>query len=169
MEGAKMRIAWIVGQSDQNYDVAALKAIGPLWGTWQSWRKFKTDNVVVTDFSKAVDLTGRAFHSVCNLYLPEDLYQAAQRPAGVRLFARPAGAGDLAALMGVVATVADIVLIIGLRPGSPNEEREVKSIVLAHPNIQWVSLDATEPFFGGNAPPNCLVDTTANVLAMLSG
>lgn len=94
-----------------------IKTIGPLWGSWRTWRAWQTDNVLCHDFDKCQELTQRAFHAVCNLYIPNQHFAALNRPDRVKLydgqfpgeFDRP----EEIVAMHLVADSADLVLLLG--------------------------------------------------------
>lgn len=94
-----------------------LKHIGPLWGSWRTWRAWQTDNVLCHDFSKCQELTQRAFHAVCNLYIPNQHFAALNRPNNVRLydgqFPGEFDHPEEIVSMHLVSDSADLVLLFG--------------------------------------------------------
>ncbi len=114
-----MRVCWIIADdfAATHIDPVKLKDVGPIWGSWRTWRAWNTDNVLCHDFAKAAELTQRAFHAVCNLYVPNKHYQSLNRPAKVNLYD-----GDFPGefdnpeeivAMHLVADANDLVLLLG--------------------------------------------------------
>ena len=83
-----MEVAWVLSEDYVNPIVKSetLKDIGTTWGSWKTWRSWSTDNVLCADNAKAQDLIKRAFHSVCNFYIPQKSYNILNRPTGVKVF-----------------------------------------------------------------------------------
>jgi hypothetical protein len=63
-----------------------IKSVGPVWGSWQTWRGCNTDNVICHQQQKSRELLDRAFQAVCNFYVPRSLYEPLGRPVGVRFY-----------------------------------------------------------------------------------
>ena len=83
-----MQVSWVISSEykDDKATPEQLKAIGNTWGSWKTWRSYSTTNVLCTNDEKARDLIKRAFHSVCNFYIPQKSYAALGRPPGVQVF-----------------------------------------------------------------------------------
>ena len=84
-----MNITWVVAtgyQIDPVVDITDFKNIGPIWGSWSTWRSCGTDNVVCHDLSKARELVQREFQKNCNFYTQEHHHQDLGRPTGVRYY-----------------------------------------------------------------------------------
>ena len=83
-----MQVSWVISSEykDDKATPEQLKAIGNTWGSWKTWRSYSTTNVLCTNNEKARDLIKRAFHSVCNFYIPQKSYAALGRPPGVQVF-----------------------------------------------------------------------------------
>ncbi len=83
-----MEISWVLSEdyNDPIVKSEQLKDIGSTWGSWKTWRSWSTDNVLCADNTKAQDLIKRAFHSVCNFYIPQKSYIFLNRPTGVKVF-----------------------------------------------------------------------------------
>lgn len=162
-----------------------LKSIGPLWGSWKTWRDCGTDNVICHDFAKAKELTARAFQAVCNFYLPKKFYQDLQRPVGVRLYD-----GDYAQTTDHIEDIislhlagqdSDIILMLGfdLRPVQDdldklekhkwvNRHGLIRSAIVATPNVQYVLVDhPVELAKNYQNLPNLTCDTMENALKLL--
>lgn len=184
-----MRITWALADTallDPTVDLVKLKNLGPLWGGWQTWRSWSTDNVVCHDTSQAVNLVSKNFHTRCNMYIPMPAYQSADRPLGVQLYQ-----GDFHQLvdhpddivsMHLAAAHSDIVLLVGfdLSPRNLDHDKLAKHkwhnykqyvlhIIKGNPDVQWVMLDhmpKIEKELEGL--PNLLFDTLNNVLTQFS-
>ncbi len=83
-----MEVAWVLSEdyADPIVKSETIKDIGTTWGSWKTWRSWSTDNVLCADNAKAHDLIKRAFHSVCNFYIPQKSYTLLNRPTGVKVF-----------------------------------------------------------------------------------
>ena len=68
-----MEVAWVLSEDyvDPIVKSETIKDIGTTWGSWKTWRSWSTDNVLCADNAKAQELIKRAFHSVCNFYIPQ--------------------------------------------------------------------------------------------------
>lgn len=184
-----MRITWALTNSasiNPAIDIERLKAVGPFWGGWRTWRSYSTDNVVCHLESETRDLVSRNFHTRCNLHVPASVYQALDRPAGVKLyqgeFKETVDAPDDIVSMHLASAQSDIVLLIGfdLQPKDfgadklaahkwHNYKYYVLHIIKDNPNVQWVILDHpgdVEKMF--KDLPNLLFDTLDNVLTQFS-
>lgn len=166
MEGITMKVVWLVTHPTAPQNLAQMKDIGPIWGTWETWRVFRTDNVVCADAIKIRDLLSRAFQTVCNFYMPAGLVSEMQRPLGVQTFLPiSTSSSSLVNLVNLVAREADIVLIPQWTELTPVERTEISKIIKTS-SAQWIELDVETPLF---AHANYLLDTTENVVKMLSG
>jgi hypothetical protein len=183
-----MRINWIFADGyhlDPGRDPDQIKSIGPAWGSWRTWRSCGTDNVICHDFGKARELVSRAFHAVCNFYVPNKHFADLGRPIGARLY-EGEFKHDLDHLedivaMHLVSTTSDIVLLVGfdLKPIPVDLDQHglikiknyyglVRSIIAADPAVQWVLVDhsnSIDPVFGDL--PNLTCDEFDNVLKLL--
>lgn len=184
-QGGRMRISWVLANNvniNPAIDLEKLKAIGPFWGGWRTWRSYQTDNVICHEESEARDLLGKNFHSRCNMYLPEKVYQSIDRPSGIKLyqgtFHELVDNPDEIVSMHLASTVSDVILLAGfdVSPKSNldklathkwhNYVQYFYHILLQNPELQWVLLDHL-----GNIEsvlkkvPNLQFDTLENVLA----
>lgn len=184
-----MKISWVVSDNivlDPTLDITKIKDIGPIWGSWRTWRNCSTDNVICYDKEKAVDLLERQFQTLCNLYLPDSSYQFLNRPTGVKLFGGDftqdiSNKDELVALH-LAASTSEIVLLLGfnwtLQPKLEDRLEEHKAYVrrqlLKHaisdnPNTQWVLIDHKLDLMPELSNiSNLTQDTLKNVLSMLS-
>jgi len=185
-----MNISWVIADSaelDPTQNIDTLKKLGPIWGSWRTWRAYQTDNVVCHNQAKADELVRRKFQERCNFYIPDSVNMSLGRPAGVRLYA-----GDFVhdvirqeeiVAVHLAATTSDIVLLLGwdltdLKPGLDRLE----SIQLQHhrnllhqaikdyDQTQWVVVDHAEPLAPNlQVLENLVMDTMATVLTLIDG
>jgi hypothetical protein len=152
-----MKVSWVISQDipDNVLDMNVVKEIAPSWGSWTTWKKYKTDNCICADVSESRNLIKRAFHVVCNFYISQDSYTTVGSPLGVKLYNGrfgPTGLvnkDDIVAL-NLAAPNNNIVLMSGfnLSPNTIDNHREeyyynVKSVIESHPNTQFVLVDYT--------------------------
>jgi hypothetical protein len=168
-------------------DIAKMKNLGSMWGSWRTWRACSTDNVICHEFSKAEELLQRNFQMTCNFYLPNDSYIALNRPDNVRLyegkFVDNIVQSDEIVAMHLAASTSDILLLLGFdwreQEKSPDKLIEhrrqvykllVKNVVKDNPQTQWVLVDHP-----GELDPdlasleNLTKDTMAVALSLLNG
>ena len=182
-----MRINWIVA-SDMVLDPAIsaddLKTVGPIWGSWKSWRGCGNDNVICHDVIKAKQLLTRAFQAVCNLYLPRKYYRDLERPSGAKWYdgdfnQEVQDIEDVIA-MHLASESSDLVLLLGFDLSSPRIEDAmrthrlinrlalIRQIMVSNPDIQWVLIDHAhdmDPAFDNLT--NLTRDQFENVLKLL--
>jgi hypothetical protein len=182
-----MNISWVLADSvllDPTLDPADLKRVGPIWGSWRTWRACQTDNVICHDMQKAADLVKRQFQNNCNFYLPNSVHASLDRPDGVRLyegdFVHDVDRQEEIVALHLAASTSDIVLLLGfdLTPLSTDTDRLLTHRAQHHRNllrqamanydqVQWVVVDHQ-----GNLDPklanldNILLDTMQTVLTM---
>jgi hypothetical protein len=156
-----MRINWVVADStiiDPSVDIDRLKALGPMWGGWKTWRSCSTDNVVCHDIAQARNLVNNNFHTRCNLHIPADAYQELDRPSGVKLyqgnFTQLIDRPDEIVSMHLASSVSDIVMLLGFellqKPEATdklnlhkyhNYTNYFRQIIESSNPVQWVLLD----------------------------
>jgi hypothetical protein len=160
-----MNINWVVANGyipDPTINLERLKACGAFWGGWQTWRASGTDNVICHDMGKASDLIQRAFHAVCNFYIPNSIYASLDRPVGVKLY-EGAFVHDLDNQEDIVALhltagISDIVLLLGfdLSESNPlpdrlqehratNYRNLIRQAMKDNAQTQWVLVDHDQP------------------------
>ena len=183
-----MRVAWAVAaayQLDAAIVIDQIKAVGPVWGSWRTWRGCATDNVICHDRAKARELLDRAFQAVCNFYLPRPHYEFLQRPVGVKLYEgdyreQLDDLEDVIALQ-LAGSAADIVLMLGYdlsRMPTQDDRFEQHKLVNRHglirstiadsAQVQWVVLDHMEDLDRAyQTLPNLTCDTMQNALQLL--
>ena len=183
-----MRVNWVVAsghQLDPTLDPDQLKLVGPIWGSWRTWRSCSTDNVICNDFAKARELLDRAFQAVCNFYVPEKFYQNLGRPIGLKLYDGEFNQEidfleDIIA-MHLAASMSDIVLLLGfdfseIRPVDDKLQQHrntnrlglIHSAITADDRIQWVSVDHPAKMDKRYQNlPNLTCDTMENALKLL--
>ena len=185
----RMNINWILANDyvpDPTIDLDQLKTCGALWGGWQTWRASGTDNVICHDTAKARDLIQRAFHAVCNFYVPNSAYAMLDRPVGVRLyegeFVHDLDDHEEIVALHLTAGISDIVLLLGFdlaeadlpvdrlqRHRALNYRNLVRQAFKDNPNTQWVLVDHPQPIgkdFGELI--NLTQDSMDNVIGMLT-
>jgi hypothetical protein len=183
-----MRVNWVLSSEyriDPTIDPDHLKMIGPIWGSWRTWRSCSTDNVICYDFSKAQELLARAFQSVCNFYVPRKYYQDLGRPLGVKLydgeFSHEVDYPEDIVSMHLASGTSDIVLLLGFDFSTPNFPEDkmathklknwhglIRSIISADQTIQWAAVDhQTDLDNSYQILPNFTCDTMENALKLL--
>ena len=188
-QGYRMKITWVlsdVAEVNPAIDIERLKNIGPFWGGWRTWRSYNTDNVICYTESEARNLITRNFHTRCNLYLPDSVYQKVDRPADVKLyqgeFHEIVDHPDEIVSMHLAAASSDIVLLVGfdLSPRNLEHDKMAKHkwhnyvqyflhIIKGNPEVQWVLLDhKTDTEKVLKNLPNLQFDNLDNVLTQFS-
>ena len=171
---------------DPTQSVAALKKLGPIWGSWRTWRAYQTDNVICHVQAKAAELVKREFQTHCNFYIPDSVNVALGRPAGVRLYA-----GDFVhdvvrqeeiVAIHLAASTSDIVLLLGFDltelPTNPDRleanraqhhRNLVKQALTDYDHIQWVIVDHPERLDPNLSKlSNVVTDTISSILTTLA-
>ena len=188
MRKVKEKFSWILSDSieiDPTQDVEALKKIGPLWGSWRTWRAYQTDNVICHDQVKVAELAQRGFQNSCNLYVPDSVYASLDRPDGVKIYAGEF-VHDLVrqeeiVAMHLAATTSDIVLMLGYDLSKlhlPEDRLEanrlqhhrnmIKQALIMYETVQWVIVDHTADIDSSLQDlPNLVTDSLASVLALI--
>lgn len=167
---------------DPAVDINRLKELGSFWGSWQTWRSCQTDNVICHDQKKAHELITRSFHTSCNLYIPETVFVALDRPAGVKLYAgefiHEVDNQEEIVAMHLAANTGDIVLLLGFdfrqmpkledtlaEHRAHNYRSLTRQVILDNPNTQWVVLDHLGEFRKDlENLPNLGHDTLSNII-----
>lgn len=183
-----MNISWVIADAaelDPTQAIEPLKRLGAFWGSWRTWRAYKTDNVICHDQTKAVELLQRQFQSHCNLYIPESVYNSLEQPSSVNIYA-----GDFVhdtdrqeeiVALHLAATTSDIVLLLGfdLTKLTPNPDKLlahraqhyrnlVRAAFTQYSNTQWVLVNHAgkldRPI---SSCENVVTDNLENVLALI--
>ena len=184
-----MRINWVVADATviaPDVDIAAVKDIASIWGSWRTWRGCSTDNVVCNDAGKARELLKRNMHEMCNMYIPESIYAELDRPRSVRLFGGQFtfavdNQDELIAIQ-LVSSQSDIVLLMGFdwteKPISSdrliahrasNYRKFVIDAVQNNPQVQWVLVDHPGEIGKSFASlDNLTNDSMSSVITMLA-
>ena len=185
-----MNISWVIAdgyQVDPTIDLTVLKNIGPIWGSWRTWRSCGTDNVICHDVAKAQELIQKDFQKNCNFFVPEKNFRTPETPPGVQFYGgnfehKTHSIEDVIALH-LAASRCEIVLMLGFNlqkiPTEITDQGElhklrnyhglIRSIISNRTNIQWVLIDhsnTTDKFFEGLA--NFTNDTLSNALNLLA-
>ena len=184
-----MRVNWAVATGynlDPAVNIDLIKSIGPLWGSWQTWRGCGTDNVICHSGAKARELLDRAFQAVCNFYLPRSEYEFLKRPVGVKLYEgsyqeQLEDIEDIIALH-LCASSSDIVLLLGYDLGvipdnlakldqhrMINRHGLIRSAIAGSSQTQWVVVDHPRDLDKAyQTLPNLTCDSMASVLKLLA-
>jgi hypothetical protein len=181
-----MEVSWVISADfgDPVVKSSKLKEIGSLWGSWKTWRSWSTDNVLCSDDTKAQELIKRAFHGVCNFYIPEKSYIKLGRPTGVKVFGGDfpddfPNQEDVIALH--LCSQSELVLCLGFDMTDITEtdatgkflarsyEAAVRAVIKNNPNTQFVFInhpgDLDKSF---NSLQNISCDSYENVLQLLT-
>jgi hypothetical protein len=177
-----MNIAWLFAENivlPPTTPVQAMRDLAPIWGRWRTQRSYQSDNVVCWDPTQAEKLCRQGYAKICNLYIPETVYQQLERPVGVRAFG---GGFDFAVdsvddiiAAHLVASVADVILMMGFdleTKTTPSLSRTNYIGILAQAigvsGKQWVIIDhhtdLAEPI---QKLSNITSDLLPNVLQLL--
>jgi hypothetical protein len=184
-----MRINWVVSstyQLDPAVDADAIKNVGPVWGSWKTWRSCATDNVICHEASRAQDLVDRNFQKNCNFYIHETNFVKLGRPPGCRVYGgdfllEVDEIEDIIALH-LAAAQSDIVILMGFKltgiagiddvfelHKKKNYHGLVRGVISAHPETQWVLVDHAEKLDKSYQDlANLTCDTFNNVLQLLA-
>ena len=181
-----MQISWVISSEykDDKATPEQLKAIGNTWGSWKTWRSYSTTNVLCANDEKARDLIKRAFHSVCNFYIPKESYTLLNRPAGVKVFDGNFP-DDFPKQEDVIAmhlcSGCELILCLGFdlqeitttdpksKFLSKSYQAAVRSLIKNNPNTQFVFIDhpgELDKSFENLENISC--DTYENVLQLLT-
>lgn len=184
-----MRVHWVVAgqyQMDPAVDIDLVKAIGPTWGSWRTWRACATDNVICHNAAKSRELLDRAFQAVCNFYVPRSQYEFLKRPVGVKLY-EGEFSHDMDDIEDIVAmhlagSQADLVLMLGFDLGKiestedklanhklVNRHGLIRGTIANQDSVQWVLVDAPRKLDRAYQElPNLTCDTMENALKLLA-
>lgn len=181
------KISWAFSDSidlDPTQSIEHLKNIGPIWGSWRTWRSCQTDNVLCHDQVKAADLVRRNFQNSCNFYLPESVHAVLDRPQGIRTYAgefvHDVVRQEEIVMLHLAASTSDIVLLMGwnfgeLEPDNDlvkaNQARHHRNLVRqafkTYNQTQWVIVDHTHAIDPNLiACPNVVTDSLDNILTL---
>jgi len=150
-----MNINWIVSNSaqlDPTTDLTQLKEIGSIWGSWQTWTNYQTDNVICHNGAKAQQLIENNFPTLCNFYIPNGLYVILDNPVGVHTyggdFAHEVDQQDEIVAMHLSAAASDVVLLIGFDWHTVIDDQRhinyrnlVQQAIAQNTQTQWVLID----------------------------
>lgn len=182
-----MNISWVLADlatPDPTLDIEELKRIGPIWGSWRTWRAFQTDNVLCHDQQKAFELISRNFQTNCNFYIPNTVYISLDRPSGVNLyegaFVHDVDHQEEIVAIHLAATTSDIVLLYGfdltelqtnpdrlLAHRAHHHRNHIRQAVKDYNQIQWVIVDHVSDLDPNLANlDNVVTDSLQNVLAL---
>jgi hypothetical protein len=182
-----MNISWVLSDNfilDPVFDITEIKEIGPLWGSWKTWRGCGTDNVICHDTTKSRELLKRNFQTTCNFYIPSDSWITLDRPDSVHVyegkFLDEFQPEEIVA-MHLAASQSDIILLLGfdLTEKTKNPDRLlehrahvyrtlVKSCIENNPEVQWVLVDHSGDIMKFMSKiPNLVKDSMDTALSLL--
>lgn len=182
-----MNINWIFSDTlflDPGIDVKTIKEVGSIWGSWQTWRAYQTDNVICNNFQKAGELVKRSLQDRCNFYIPNEHYLKLNRPERVMpyegSFIHDIDHQEEIVAMHLASSLSDIVLMLGFDFSEPvkhadklqehrahNYRHLVKQVVKNNTSTQWVLVDHEKPIMQDWKDLNNLTtDSLANVLQL---
>lgn len=157
-----MNINWVLADKFKlgaDTDINRLRDIGSLWGSWRTWKKYTTDNVVCHDRTKAQDLIKRAFQATCNFYIPNSSYIHFGRPQAVKVYegdfmGHDVDNQDEIVAINLAASTSDVVLLVGFdwQQKEPKKDKLeevrarnyrglVEQAIRSKPNVQFVVVD----------------------------
>jgi hypothetical protein len=184
-----MKVSWIISDRlvlDPTVNIDELKNIGSIWGSWRTWRSSQTDNVICHDLGKADELIKRAFHAVCNFYIPKSIYEDLGRPPGIKIyegeFVHDVEYKEEIIAMHLASMDSDLVLLLGFDFGEfePNLDKLLehrahnyrsltKQVINDNPEIQWIAIDHPSAFRKDLLNvDNLTQDTLDNALTLLA-
>ena len=176
-----MNISWVIAegyQFDPTVNLDTIKDIGPIWGSWTTWRACGTDNVICDNKDKAIGLINRKFNEGCNFYVSNSLYHELDKPDRVQRYGGSfqhdmQHTDDIVALH-LANTSADIILMLGfdlisIDPNNQHYHGHVLSVIKQHPDTQWVLVDHPKDLNKNFQDlPNLTCDSLGNVLQLLA-
>ena len=181
-----MEVAWVLSEdyADPLVKADTIRDIGATWGSWKTWRSWSTDNVLCANDNKAQELIKRAFHSVCNFYIPKKSYVFLNRPTGVKVFDGDFP-DDFAKQEDVIAmhlcSASELVLCMGFNIEEVTVDdvkakffaksylAAIRGVIKNNPNTQFVFIDhpgEIDESFANLENISC--DTYENVLQLLT-
>jgi len=155
-----MKLRWVLSEEiPNNLDISIVQDVAQIWGSWKTWKEYKTNNCICTDTAKAMDLLKHAFHALTNFYIMQDSYTKLGSPQNVKLFNGSfknnniSNKDDIVALN--LATIdADIVLMSGFnfspllssqddisRMAREEYYFNIRELMKTNSNVQFVLID----------------------------
>jgi hypothetical protein len=185
-----MNINWVIADGyhvDPTIDLTVLQNIGPIWGSWRTWRSCGTDNVICHNTAKAQELIQRDFQKNCNFFVPEKNFKSIGRPNGVQVYGgefneETNSIEDIIALH-LSSSKSEIILLLGFNLQKISTEitdkfelHKIKnyygltrSLIASKSEIQFVLVDHPgEPDKSFQDLANLTCDTLENVLQLLA-
>jgi hypothetical protein len=182
-----MQISWVFSADYQlppEIDIEIVKNIGPIWGSWRTWRSSATDNVICHDRAQAETLVTRQFQNRANLYLPQEWYSELGYPQNVNWYngnyAVEMNNIDDCIAMHLAAVNYDVILLLGFDLTLPqktndraqlhrdqNRHSVIYQTVKTNNRVQWVVVDGNlDKHYSQLSNITC--DKLQNVLQLLS-
>ena len=161
------KISWVLSDDiilDPTQNIDKLKLVGPLWGSWRTWRACQTDNVICHEQFKITELLQRNFQTQCNLYIPNLAHVSLDRPEGVQVYAgefvHDVIRQEEIVAMHLAATTSDIVVLLGWKLGKLETTTDrlhnsqyqhyrnlIRQAVITYDHTQWVIADHPEEVY----------------------
>ena len=156
-----MQVSWVISAEYKDTKVTPeqLNSIGNTWGSWKTWRNYSTTNVLCATDTKAQELIKRAFHSVCNFYIPQESYATLGRPPGVQVFDGkfPGEFDDQEDVVAMhLVSKSELVLLLGfnleeitdtdaaVKHLRKNYQAAASAVIKNNPDTTWVVIDHPE-------------------------
>ena len=177
-----MKISWVIAegyQFDPTVNVDTVRDIGPIWGSWTTWRGCGTDNVICNNKPKAEQLIAQQFHNGCNFYIPDSLWGELGNPGRVQRYGGSfqhdmEHTDDIVALH-LASNQSDVILMLGfsLMPITDTNNQHyyghTLSVIKQNTDTQWVLVDHLADLDKNFQDlPNLTCDTLENVLKLLA-
>jgi hypothetical protein len=140
-----MKISCVIARETATVDAEKFKELGPLYGSWTTWKECKTDNVVCTDLTKAYELMSKAFHAVCNFWIPKKFVVECgtlPRVHNFDYFVDAVNSDDLSAMVVAATHESNIILLIGF--DFAKKDKHIFDLITKYNDIQWVGV-SSEP------------------------
>ena len=177
----RVNISWVIAegyQFDPTINLDTIKNVGPIWGSWTTWRGCGTDNVICNNKAKAKGLIDQKFNEGCNFYVSNSLYHELDKPDRVQRYGGSfqhdmQHTDDIVALH-LANTSADIILMLGFDLISIDTNNQhyyghVLSVIKQHPDTQWVLVDHPKDLYKNFQDlSNLTCDSLGNVLQLLA-
>ena len=166
-----LEVVWLFAADIENQipadQLTRCKALAPSWGSYRTWAQCGTNNVICHDSARAEDLVKRAWHAVCNLYIPDSVHQ--QVPSSRNLWGYDgqlshaiADPEDIVALHLIPS--ADLICLVGFDlMNDPDRAGLVRAAIAHRPNIQFLVATQNDPEWSELSNLTC--DDFANVLS----
>ena len=149
-----MKICWVISEEAQvdQQPQGELITIAEAWGSWRTYKEYKTTNCVCSDKSEASKLIKQNFQAISNLYVMQESFLALDCPTGVKVFGGKFGSDNISNKDDIVALNLavpqyDLILLFGFdfQPTTDRGRDEyyfnVKELIKSNPTTQFVLVD----------------------------